>query len=103
MGSENVSLSESTDARIKGNGDLSLMESQVSRFHKRQSLSIFLAFFILFIVLIIMTGRQYFAAQKHERAMFERAFQEKIVYLNHLLSDVTDSIDGMRIMAESAF
>ncbi|OGR15069.1 MAG: hypothetical protein A2097_11695 [Desulfobacula sp. GWF2_41_7] len=101
MGSENVSLSESTDARIKGNGDLSLMESQVSRFHKRQSLSIFLAFFILFIVLIIMTGRQYFAAQKHERAMFERAFQEKIVYLNHLLSDVTDSIDGMRIMAEA--
>lgn len=77
------------------------MENQVSRFHKRQSLFIFLAFFILLTVLIIVTGRHYLDAQKYEREILAREFQERIIYLDHLLSSVTDNVNRMRTLAEA--
>lgn len=101
MTSDNDSPLGYTNTTSQDKSDLLLMENQVSRFHKRQSLSILLMFFVMLIVLTIITGQHYFAAQTHEKEILTREFQERMIYLDHLLSSVTDNVDRMRSIAQA--
>ncbi len=98
---EEKARSSSTDHEITGSPDLSLMENQVSWFHSRQSILIFLVFFVLVVILIFMTGQRYLSAEKYENAMIAREFHERVIYLDRLLSSVTGNVTKMRVLAQA--
>ena len=78
-------------------------EVRVSRFHTRQALSILVVFAVLVATFFIMLAKQYDLAQKHEKEILLRHFNERVAYLENLLSVVTDHVDGMRVVAEADF
>ena len=76
---------------------------RVSRFHTRQALSILVVFAILVATFFIMLTKQYNLSQEHEKEILLRHFNERVAYLENLLSMVTNNVDGMRAVAEADF
>ncbi len=92
-------IMSNNETKIKEN--LAIKENRVSLFYTIQSLLILLGFVILFVISIVLLVNQYNTAQMNESRSLRRQFQEKINYIDHLLSMVTQNVEGMRIVAEA--
>jgi C4-dicarboxylate-specific signal transduction histidine kinase/ActR/RegA family two-component response regulator len=72
----------------------------VARFHAHQTYFILIVFLLLLSAFIVLLAKQYYISIEHEKNNLLNNFQEHVTQLDHFLSSVTSTVEGLRIHAE---